>query len=71
MLPEMTDEVSALVLKNNYEQTRAIRMIEAAAPELLEDHTHLTRELEAEGLLDRRVELLPTDEELDERRAAA
>jgi glutamate dehydrogenase len=68
LLARMTDEVGELVLKTNYNQTLAISLVEARAPALLEDHARFMRALEAEDLLDRAVELLPTDEGLAERR---
>ena len=70
LLSEMTDEVGGLVLRNNYDQTLAISMIEARAPARLHDHIRLMRSMEAEGLLDRKVELLPNDEVLAEREEA-
>jgi glutamate dehydrogenase len=70
LLARMTDEVGELVLKTNYNQTLAISLVEARAPALLEDHARFMRALESRGLLDRAVELLPTDEELAERRQA-
>ncbi|MCW3780628.1 NAD-glutamate dehydrogenase [Defluviimonas salinarum] len=68
LLAKMTDEVAELVLQTNYNQTLAISLVEARAPALLEDHARFMRALEGRGLLDRVVELLPTDEELAERR---
>jgi glutamate dehydrogenase len=68
LLAKMTDEVGELVLKTNYNQTLAISLVEARATALLEDHGRFMRALEAEDLLDRAVELLPTDEGLAERR---
>jgi len=68
LLAKMTDEVGELVLKTNYNQTLAISLVEARAPALLEDHIRFMRALESEGLLDRAVELLPSDEELADRR---
>ncbi len=70
LLAKMTDEVAALVLKNNYHQTLAISLVEARAPAMLEEHRRFMRALEAAGHLDRAVELLPTDEELEERHKA-
>ena len=70
LLAKMTDEVSELVLKTNYNQTLAISLVEARAPALLEDHGRFMRALEARDLLDRVVEVLPPDEELKERRKA-
>ena len=70
LLAKMTDEVGELVLKTNYNQTLAISLVEARAPALLEQQVRFMRALEAEDLLDREVELLPSDEELAERRNA-
>lgn len=70
LLAKMTDEVSELVLKDNYNQTLAISLVEARAPALLEEHTRFMRALESQGLLDRAVELLPTEEELVDRKKA-
>ncbi len=67
LLAKMTDEVGELVLKTNYNQTLAISLAETRAPAMLEEHARFMRALEAEDLLDRAVELLPTDEELAER----
>ncbi|KAF0230627.1 MAG: hypothetical protein FD175_1387 [Beijerinckiaceae bacterium] len=69
LLASMTDEVGQLVLRNNYLQSLALSLNErsgtAANPELQD----LMRALEAEGRLDRRVEGLPVDAELDARSA--
>ena len=68
LLAKMTDEVSELVLKTNYHQTLAISLAEARAPALLEDHARMMRALEGQGRLNRAVELLPSDEQIAERR---
>jgi glutamate dehydrogenase len=70
LLADMTDEVGELVLRNNYDQTLAISMAEARAPALLDDHIRFMRAMEAEKMLDRDVELLPSDEALADRAAA-
>jgi glutamate dehydrogenase len=70
LLAKMTGEVGELVLKTNYHQTLAISLVEARAPQLLDEHARFMRALEGQGLLDRAVELLPSDDELAERRAA-
>ncbi|MER8730703.1 NAD-glutamate dehydrogenase [Mesorhizobium sp. M1227] len=60
LLAEMTDEVSALVLSNNYQQTLALSL---ARKRGLADIAHQSRfmeALEARGLLDRVVETLPS-----------
>ncbi len=68
LLAKMTDEVSKLVLETNYNQTLAISLVEARAPSLLEEHGRFIRALESQNLLDRSVELLPTDEGLENRK---
>ncbi|NIP47840.1 MAG: NAD-glutamate dehydrogenase, partial [Gammaproteobacteria bacterium] len=67
LLAEMTDEVGRLVLRNNYVQTQALSLALAQAPQLLEVHARLMRQLEREGDLDPAVEFLPGKEEIDER----
>ncbi len=69
-LAEMTDEVAALCLRNNYLQTLAISLAEQAGLAELPDHRVMIEQLEARGLLDRAVEFLPTDSVLDARAAA-
>ncbi len=69
LLAEMTDDVAALVLGNNYAQTQALSMMESRAAERLGEHARLIRVLEARSLLDRNLEFLPSDEQIDERRA--
>ncbi|MDT8344417.1 MAG: NAD-glutamate dehydrogenase [Thermohalobaculum sp.] len=64
LLAKMTDEVGALVLEDNYNQTLALSMTEARAPLLLDDHARFMRALEQRGLLNREIELLPNDEAL-------
>jgi glutamate dehydrogenase len=67
LLARMTDDVAALVLRDNYLQSQAISLLEAAAPERLGEHAHFIRSLELEGLLDRALEHLPTAEEIEDR----
>ncbi|MGE5539703.1 MAG: NAD-glutamate dehydrogenase [Gemmatimonas sp.] len=64
LLAEMTDEVAALVLRDNYLQTQAISVAEAAAPALLDSHRRLIATLSRSGRLDRRLERLPGDDDL-------
>ncbi|RKN39833.1 NAD-glutamate dehydrogenase [Streptomyces hoynatensis] len=70
LLAEMTDEVAALVLRNNYAQNVALANSQATAPGLVLAHRRLVRKLGEEGKLDRKLEFLPSDEEFRERRAA-
>ncbi|TPI33807.1 NAD-glutamate dehydrogenase [Mesorhizobium sp. B3-1-9] len=69
LLAEMTDEVGALVLSNNYQQTLALSL---ARKRGLADIAHQARfmtALESRGLLDRVVETLPSPAALAEREA--
>ena len=67
LLEQMTDEVAALVLRDNYLQSQAISETLAEGFEFLDQQTHLMKTLERAGKLDRAIELLPHDEELIER----
>ena len=66
----MTDEVAALVLRNNYLQGQAISTSEFQAKERLSENAYVIRALERSGDLNRALEFLPTDEEIAERRKA-
>src|SRR6185312_8271088 len=69
LLLDMTEDVASLVLANNYEQTLALSMSRRRA---LADFAYQRRfisGLEARGLLDRKVELLPDETALSEREA--
>jgi glutamate dehydrogenase len=67
LLAEMTDEVAQLVLRDNYQQSQTISLMQRRAPELLESQQRTMKLFEKEGLLNRDVEFLPTDEEIHER----
>ena len=66
----MTDEVAALVLRDNYRQNRALDNAKAQAPEMEDVHARFMRTLEQQKHLDRAVERLPDDETLTNRRNA-
>ncbi len=68
LLASMTDEVGALVLRNNYLQTLALSLAEKRGLEDLGFQQRLMQTLEAAGDLDRKIEFLPDDMELTERR---
>jgi len=70
LLAEMTDEVAALVLRDNYAQNVALATSLAQAPSLLHAHARYMRKLEKAGQLDRALEFLPTDKQINERRQA-
>ena len=69
-LAEMTDEVGDLVLRDNYLQTQAISVAMSQSSQLLDVHARLIRQMELDGELDRRIEFLPDNEEIEERQAA-
>ena len=69
ILASMTDEVAHAVLTNNYLQTLAISIGERRGPADLGFQIQLMRRLEAAGLLDRALEVLPSDAEIAKRRA--
>ena len=69
LLVEMTDAVGGLVLGNNYKQTQALSLAERRARERVSEYKRLMTALEAAGKLDRALEFLPTDDELNERAA--
>ena len=70
LLAEMTDDVAALVLRDNYLQTQAISLMEWYGASLLDHQQRLMRTLERAGRLNRAVEYLPDDEAMAERLAA-
>lgn len=66
LLAEMTDEVGALVLRNNYAQNTALANAVAQAPDLLHAHQRFMRRLVRDGNLDRALEFLPADRQIKE-----
>jgi len=67
LLAQMTDDVAALVLRDNYLQSQAISLLQVSAGERLGEHAHFIRSLELGGVLDRGLEYLPNAEEIEER----
>jgi glutamate dehydrogenase len=68
LLASMTDEVAALVLRNNYLQGQALSVLEQRATERLTEYQSLVRALERGGHLNRAIEYLPAEDEFAERR---
>jgi glutamate dehydrogenase len=68
LLARMTNEVAALVLRNNYLQSQALSTLEIQSAARLAEYQHLIRSLERTNELNRAIEFLPNDEELAERR---
>ncbi|WP_349743482.1 NAD-glutamate dehydrogenase [Roseateles cavernae] len=68
LLPEMTGDVAALVLRDNIFQTQVLSVTGRIAPQLMDAQTRFMQFLEKSGRLDRGIEFLPSDEEIAERR---
>ena len=68
LLVEMTEDVAALVLRNNYLQPLALSLEARRGLAFLGFQQRLMQTLERRGLLDRTVEFLPDDTEIAERR---
>ena len=69
LLAEMTDDVAALVLRDNIFQTQVLSVTGRIAPSLLDAQARFMQFLEKRGRLNRAIEFLPTDEALAERRS--
>ena len=69
LLREMTDEVAALVLRDNYFQGQVIAVTCSRGVELLDKQARYLRHLGNAGRLNRKLECLPFDEDIAERKA--
>lgn len=69
LLPQMTDDVAALVLRDNYFQTQALSIGGRLAARQLDEQARFMRHLEKQGQLDRAIEFLPSEEEIADRKA--
>ncbi len=70
LLAEMTEEVGRQVLRDNYEQNVLLGNARVQAPAMLSVHGRLIRSLESRGELDRELEFLPSQAEIEQREAA-
>ncbi|MGC0252084.1 NAD-glutamate dehydrogenase [Pseudactinotalea sp. Z1748] len=70
LLASMTDEVAELVLRDNYEQNVLLSNSRAQSAQMLGVHRRLIQWLVKRGDLDRELEFLPDEEELDARAEA-
>ena len=70
LLHEMTGEVGDLVLQHNYQQNRTLAAARAQAAQMLHVHARYIRKLERDKRVRRRLEVLPGDKEVAERRSA-
>ena len=66
LLVAMTDEVAGLVLRDNYLQTGALSMAEAEAADQLPNAQRFIRALERAKRINRKVENLPDDEDIQQ-----
>lgn len=67
ILETMTDDVAKLVLRDNYLQTEILRYASTRASELFSINVNFIEKLEKRGELDRAVEFLPSNQEIEER----
>ncbi len=70
LLADMTDEVAALVLRDNYFQNQVLAVSRVRGVALLEEQSRYIRHLGNTGRLNRKLEFLPYDEAIAERKAA-
>ncbi len=70
LLQHMTDEVASQVLEHNYQQNRALAASWAQSAQMLHVHARYIRKLERDGRIRRRLDVLPGDREIAERRSA-
>jgi glutamate dehydrogenase len=68
LLSDMTDEVSRLVLRDNYNKSKAIGLAAAQAHKSIDLHARYIQDLESRGKIDRVLEYLPDDKVLNERK---
>jgi glutamate dehydrogenase len=68
LLASLTDEVGELVLKDNYYQTQSLAVSGVRGEKLLDAQQQFIRHLERAGRLNRKVEYLPSDDEIAERK---
>jgi glutamate dehydrogenase len=69
VLAQMTDDVAALVLRDNYFQTQALSVTNRLGVRLADQEARFIRFLERKGQLNRALEFLPGDDEIAERKA--
>jgi glutamate dehydrogenase len=70
LLHAMTDEVAALVLRQNADQNRALAAARAQGAQMLHVHARYLRKLERDRRVRRQMDSLPGEKEIAERRSA-
>lgn len=69
LLEKMTDEVAELVLRDNYEQTQMLSLEASVALQTVDLFRYYMNDLEKAGRLNRKLEYLPDEKALLERKA--
>lgn len=69
LLIEMTDEVSELVLSNNYQQVQALSIAQAQSAARIDEYRRYIQSLESSGRLNPSLEFLPSEDVINERKA--
>ncbi|MHB1221427.1 MAG: NAD-glutamate dehydrogenase [Gammaproteobacteria bacterium] len=69
LLEKMTDEVGELVLMDNYDQTQMLSLESSVAQQTMDLFRHYINDLEKSGRLDRKLECLPEDKAMIERKS--
>jgi len=69
LLASMTDEVSEIVLNDNYMQLQSISITETKADKTLKEFMRFIHDMEKKGVLDRELESIASDDVLLERKA--
>jgi len=67
LLASMTDDVAKLVLNNNYMQSLSLSVLESRGLTRTREYMRVIRNLEQRKLLNREIEFLPSDNEVEER----
>jgi len=67
-LEKLTEDVSALVLSNNYRQTQALGVAFTESLSRVEEYRRLINAMESDGKLNRELEFLPSDDLISERK---
>ena len=67
LLASMTDEVGSKVLRHNTDQNTLLGNARVQGPQMLHVHRRLIADLESDGFLDRELEFLPDEAEIDRR----
>jgi glutamate dehydrogenase len=67
-LLKMTDDISHLVLTNNYRQAQALSLSMAESGARIEEYRRLINQLEESGKLNRELEFIPSDDVITERK---